>query len=125
MHCLVAAASTDKVFVNSHFGHTKVYQIIDVDQEKEEWKIKETRVIDLTALPDKTTAGCFGHKESVVECVAEKLTGCQYILVSKIGPYPQKILRRYGYEVLETDMEIGEAIHKLIAFTKMVKEINR
>ncbi len=121
MHCYVAAASTDKMLVNSHFGHAKVYQIVDVDLEKEIWEIIDTRKIDLKDMLDETTAGCFGHKESIVEYIAGILEGCQYVLVSKIGPCPQKILKRYGYEVLETDMEIDEAIHKLIAFTKKRK----
>lgn len=113
----VAAASVNGISVDSHFGQAKIYRIISVDEDREQWKFVNLVELDWEDLISEG-GGCCGHNEKVIEYVAEKLRGCRYVLVEKIGPRPQKILKRYGLECLETGANIDEALKKLIRYNK-------
>ncbi len=112
----IACASKDGEYIDSHFGQAKVYKIINVDMENKSWKIERTQELNF---PGEETTGdtrCWGHDDSKVTYVAEQLKDCKYLLVSKIGPHPQRVLARYNFECLETNMSIDEACKKIIEF---------
>lgn len=112
----VAVASVDGGCIDSHFGQAKTYQIISVDEEGEQWKIIRTVTLDWDDLMQEGEGGCCAHNEKIVEYVAEQLKGCRYVLVGKIGPRPQKLMKRYGLDCLETNLNIDEAVERLIRY---------
>ena len=119
MQYQVAAASKDGKNVDSHFGQAKIWQIAEVDEEKGQWKLIKTLQIEIDPGEKKSQkTGCFGQDNSAIEYVADRLKDCQYILVQKIGPKPQKILQRHGLTCLETEESIDNAIEKLMQFHK-------
>ncbi|MCM1176075.1 MAG: hypothetical protein NC341_13665 [Blautia sp.] len=118
MSYYVAAASADGVSIDSHFGHAKVYQMIAVDETNGQWEIVRTVHLDWDHLILGEEQGCCGHNEEVVAYVAEQLKECRYVLVEKIGPRPQKLMKRHGLDCLETTEDIGAVIEKLMEYHK-------
>ena len=116
----VAAASRDGIRVDTHFGFATVYHIINVDIEDKTWELERIQEIDFPGTEVTGNTRCWGHDEEKVTFTAEQLRGCKYLLISKIGPHPQRVLARYNFECLETNMEIGEAVKKIIEFETKV-----
>lgn len=112
----IAAASKNGISVDTHFGLATVYRIIDVDIEKKEWEIERVQKIEFPGTEVTGDTRCWGHDEEKVTVVAENLKDCKYLLISKIGPHPQRVLARYNFECLETNMEIEDAVNKIIEF---------
>ncbi len=112
----IALASKDGERVDSHFGHAVIYRIVKVDTEKRNWEIE--RVQELNFPGEETTGDtrCWGHDETKVTYIAEALKDCKYLVISKIGPHPQRVLARYDFECLETNMTIEETVEKIIEF---------
>lgn len=112
----IAAASRDGKRVDSHFGMATVYQIISVNMDDGTWKSDRIQEVNFPGTEVAGDTRCWGHNEERVTYVAEKLADCKYLLISKIGPHPQRVLARYNFECLETNMEIDEAVKKIIEF---------
>lgn len=112
----IAAASKDGVTVDSHFGHADTYQIIAVDAGKHEWKVERVLEVHFPGEENTGDTVCWGCSEEKVEYVAEQLKDCRYILVQKIGPRPHKILQRHELDCMETDLDISQAVKKIIEY---------
>ena len=112
----IAAASKDGERVDTHFGFATTYRIIKVNMDDKTWAIE--RVQELNFPGEETTGDtrCWGRDEGKVTFTAEALKDCKYLLVSKIGPHPQRILARSNFECLETNMTLEEAVPKIIEF---------
>lgn len=112
----IAVASRDGITVDSHFGTADTYQIIEVNAEKKEW---QTDIVLKVHFPEENTreTGCWGCVEEKVEYVAEQLKDCRYVLVQKIGARPYKILQRHGLDCIETDLNIDQAVRKIMEYS--------
>jgi predicted Fe-Mo cluster-binding NifX family protein len=118
----VAVATEDGVHVAGHFGRIREYQIYEIESKEQLiWK-QENIVIHEEDIPKPDAngngGGCMGHNEKALEYIATKLEGCTYVVLEKIGPKPSKILMRYGIHPLETNIEINEALRKLVDYTR-------
>lgn len=112
----IAAASKYGESVDTHFGLATLYHIINVNLKDKTW---ETERVEEIHFPGTETTGdtrCWGHDEERVTYAAEQLKDCKYLLISKIGPHPQRVLARYNFECLETNMKIDHAVEKIIEF---------
>lgn len=112
----IAAASKNGISVDTHFGLATLYRIIGVDLESRTWEVERVQEIEFPGTEVTGNTRCWGHDEEKVTVVAENLKDCKYLLISKIGPHPQRVLARYNFECLETNMEIDEAVKKIIEF---------
>lgn len=112
----IAAASKNGISVDTHFGLATLYRVISVDMINKTWEIERVQEIEFPGTEVTGDTRCWGHDEEKVKFTAEKIKDCKYLLISKIGPHPQRVLARYNFECLETNMEIDEAVKKIIEF---------
>lgn len=98
----IAAASTDGIVVNEHFGRAQKFVILEVDEEKQIRRI-ETRTVNPV---------CRGgeHEEGALAEVVKKLADCRYVLVSRIGSGAEAALAQQGIEAYEIPGIIEESI---------------
>ena len=118
----IAAASKDGERVDIHFGFADVYRIIKVNMEDKTWTIERVQELNFPGVETTGDTRCWGRDEGRVTFTAEALKDCKYLLVSKIGPHPQRVLARYNFECLETNMELGEAVEKIIEFEQRLDD---
>ena len=118
----IAAASKDGERVDTHFGFADVYRIINVNAEDKTWSIERVQELNFPGVETTGDTRCWGRDEGRVTFTAEALKDCKYLLVSKIGPHPQRVLARYNFECLETNMELGEAVEKIIEFEQRLDD---
>ena len=112
----IAAASTEGVSIDAHFGHANIYRVINVNMSDKTWEVERIQEINFPGIENTGETRCWGHDEMKVTYIAEKLKDCKYLLISKIGPHPQRVLARYQFECLETNMTIGDAVNKIIEY---------
>ncbi len=112
----IAAASKDGERVDTHFGFATTYRIIKVNTDDKTWTIERVQELNFPGAETTGDTRCWGRDEGKVTFTAEALKDCKYLLVSKIGPHPQRILARYNFECLETNMTLEEAVPKIIEF---------
>ncbi len=97
----VAAASTDGVAVDLHFGQAQEFYIYDVDETG--WRFVERRDIKRT----------FGHDPAEFDKVGLMLGDCEAILVSRIGPVAAQYLLEKGLRVFQTPYPVAAVLEKL------------
>ena len=115
----IAITSSDGEKIDLHFGQTKTFSIVEVDEETGEWRLLESR----TAADDPScgqSSGCAGSHERLT-ATAALLSGCQYLLTAKIGPKPQSFLQHAGITVLEAPPTLDAAIPPLTAYRRKAK----
>lgn len=112
----VAVATSDGKNVNVHFGHALHYQIYEMGGSLADAGWHLVNEVDITFAQEKEDTICAGKDLSNILQAAECLTGCQYVLVEKIGPRPHKVLLSRGIECLETDGPIQEALQQIQTF---------
>lgn len=106
MQYRLAIGSRDGKAVTEHFGGCERFLIIDTDGEKGVWSFKGFRAV---------TPACVSgdHTENSLNAMAEALSDCQLVLVSKIGPPAELALRRHGVDVLEYHGLIEDAMKRI------------
>jgi predicted Fe-Mo cluster-binding NifX family protein len=121
----IALTSSNGADIDQHFGHTRHFTILQVDEDSGAWELLEYR--DLrpqdAACPDAGSAcgGCgsgHGHQDGRLQAVVETLAGCVYILTAKIGPKPQAVLKQAGITALESPADLSRAVQKLNVYHK-------
>lgn len=100
----IAIASKDGKVVSEHFGHSRRFCIVVIDQVS--WEVIEVREVE----PPCTGEGCtffegssISHTEEAIAKVAKTLWDCKYVIVSQIG---------YGAERILNDNRIEVRLHK-------------
>jgi nitrogen fixation protein NifX len=113
----VAVTSSDGALIDQHFGQTKRFQIVEVQEETGEWQEIESRVVDevrvAQALGTEARIESIGHYNDYVSYIGDLLNDCHYLLTSKIGMRPYKILQQKGIDCLESPYNLSIAIDKL------------
>ncbi len=106
----VAAASSDGVTVNLHFGEAQEFYIYDLNPEG--WKFVERRDIKRV----------FGHIPAEFDKVRLMLNDCEAILVSRIGPAAAEYLLVKGLRVFQTPYPVDLVLNRLIQLHLFRKE---
>ncbi len=106
-----AVASTDGKVVNSHFG--KAGQFLIFELRPDGYKYIETR-----KLPSCCHQG--EHEDNVFENVANALSDCKIIIVSKIGIPAADFLESRNFEVYESPFPIDSVLEELVKSTEVL-----
>ncbi|MCH5265582.1 MAG: dinitrogenase iron-molybdenum cofactor biosynthesis protein [Lachnospiraceae bacterium] len=107
----IAAASSDGIVVNQHFGRAETFYIYEASSREEPRYLEKREVEPL----------CQGgnHQEAKLTESVEHLKDCQYVLVSRIGPGAVAALEQKGITPMELPGMIEESIHRLITYIEI------
>lgn len=97
----VAAASSDGVDVNLHFGQAQEFYIYDVGERG--WRFVERRDIRRTLV----------HDTAEFDKVRLMLHDCEAVLVNRIGPAAAEYLLGKGLRVFETPYPVAQVLDRL------------
>ncbi|MCI1955744.1 MAG: dinitrogenase iron-molybdenum cofactor biosynthesis protein [Oscillospiraceae bacterium] len=106
----VAAASSDGVTVNLHFGQAQEFYIYDVRPEG--WKFVERRDIRRT----------LGHDTAEFDKVRLMLGDCEAVLVSRIGPAAAEYLLVKGLRVFQAPYRVDAVLNRLAQLNLLGRE---
>lgn len=109
----IAVASSDGIVVNNHFGRAKDFYIYQIDEEERIHFLEKRNVEPV----------CEGgnHDDEKLRLNLEKLSDCQYLLVSRIGNGAAGMAAGLGIESYEIPGIIEESIEQLIKYIKIKK----
>ncbi|MDR1967056.1 MAG: hypothetical protein LBQ36_10120 [Synergistaceae bacterium] len=105
----IAIASSDLNNVDTHFGRCGAFVIAEVDEEHKSYRLTEVR--DVTA--PCPSCGRLGEEDDAIERVVEALSDCSFVVVSRIGRWPDSLLYSRGIASVEFTGPIDAAIEKL------------
>ena len=107
----IAAASSDGIVVNSHFGRAKDFYIYTIDS-KEQIKFLEKRTMEPV---------CNGgnHDDQKLNENLKNISDCSYLLVSRIGEGAYRRAEQFGIESYEIPGMIEDSIKQLINYIKI------
>lgn len=126
----IALTSSDGKTIDLHFGQTRSFVIMEVDEKAASWRFLEERNLSPPAeeppalLCDEPASGCL-RRNGQLAAAAGLLSGCAYVLTAKIGPKAQAFLKRAAITALESPRELSAAIPKLNAYHLKYANINR
>lgn len=103
----VAAATSDGISVNEHFGRASFFRIYDLDDSG--YRYVETRDA-VAACQHKRT-----HSETDFDRVIALLSDCDALLVQKIGEGAAAYLISKNVRVFEVSADIDPLMKKIIA----------
>lgn len=113
----IAIASTDGKVVNQHFGRADKFYIVVVDDEDQ---YKPVEVRDMTPVCDGGD-----HDDDSMKLNIERLSDCEYVLVSRIGISAENLLESKGIGVYVIPDLIDAALRKLISYVGINKLIDQ
>ena len=107
----VAAASSDGIVINRHFGRADTFYIYEV-AEAGNYRFLETRTV---------TPVCNGgnHSDKELRENISKFKDCKYILVSRIGMGAANIVEQSGIIPMELPGMMEESLDKLITYEQL------
>lgn len=114
MSYLIAAATSDGVTVDTHFGHADEFLIVRVNEEDSSYEEIEERKVN----PACGAWECGVCQGSAMNAVAEQLKDVDFVLCAMSGPHAQEVLRRYDIAVFNVVMPISEAVPKINQFRR-------
>ena len=97
----MAISTSDGKTVHQHFGHTKEFRIVSVDENG--YKYIETR--DVTPCCNQA-----GHNESAFDAVLSVLRDCEAVIVGRIGVGASNYLISKGMRVFEVSGIVDEIL---------------
>jgi predicted Fe-Mo cluster-binding NifX family protein len=106
MKIKAAIASTDLKNVDIHFGRCRTFAIAEVDCKSRSYRLIEQR--DVTA--PCPSCGRLGEPDDAIENVVESLSDCEYVIVSRIGRWPDSLLYERGIGSIEHSGPIRDAM---------------
>lgn len=101
----VAIGTSDGEWIDQHFGSCEQFYIYDVS-DVNEWSFVEVRV---NGAPDSPGQ----HQESRLQKTMEHLSDCSKVLVSRIGPGPNQMLKDAGITAYTLFISVKHAQEKL------------
>lgn len=104
MSCKVAFASSDGKIVNQHFGGTKKFLIVEIEDGKA--KYIETR-------ENVPPCNNYEHSEDAMGRSVSLLQDCKAVFVAKIGQGAYSRLKENGTKAIEMPHFIEDIIEKL------------
>lgn len=107
----VAAASSDGIVINQHFGRADTFYIYEV-AEAGQYRLLETRTV---------TPVCSGgnHNDGELRCNIRKLDDCRYVLASRIGMGAAAMMEQSGITPMELPGMMEESLDRLISYEQI------
>lgn len=105
----VAVCTSDGHEVDLHFGETRRFLIIEVDERDGTWTELEYR-----EAPPR--AGRAGHDVGWLRAITDLLSDVAYLWTARIGPRPHRALLAEGVSALEVPTDIEGAVKALGAY---------
>ena len=107
----VAAASSDGIVINQHFGRADTFYIYEVAGAGN-YRFLETRTV---------TPVCNGgnHSDKELRDNISKFKDCKYILVSRIGMGAANMVEQSGITPMELPGMMEESLDKLITYEQL------
>jgi predicted Fe-Mo cluster-binding NifX family protein len=111
--CLIAAASSDGIVVNQHFGRASAFYIYESADGIAEF-VEKREVVPV----------CEGGNHDEIRLLEnlKKFSDCKYLLVSKIGDGAAAVAESLGIACYEIPGVIEESIEKMQNYEK-IKEL--
>ena len=110
----IAAASSDGINIDQHFGNADSFRIFDVESSG------QYKLLSVNTVPVKRSnacsagTGCGCH--SIQQINTEHLEGAKYVLVSGIGRNMEKALQKNNITAFAVETTIDEAIKKIVIY---------
>ncbi|MBC3798686.1 hypothetical protein GH807_16870 [Acetobacterium tundrae] len=113
----VAITSSDGKCIDQHFGNTKIFYVLQIE-ETGKWEMLELRKAEEAEIKKLATeqgkfGECSGHNDVFLDYVSNLLSDCTYLLTSKIGMRPYKVLMENNINTLEAPHDLSVAIEKI------------
>lgn len=107
----VAAATTDGISVNVHFGKADTFAVYEIATDGTPVFVEERTV----------THPCGGgyHDENLLEESAACISDCKYVLVSRVGPGAARVLAQAGCTPIELTGYIEDMIPRMIMYDRI------
>ncbi len=107
----VAAASSDGIVINRHFGRADLFYIFEV-MGRGNYRFLETRTV---------TPVCDGgnHDEEKLQSNIDRFRDCKYILVSRIGMGAANKMEQSGVTPMELPGMIEESLDQLAVYEQL------
>lgn len=106
-----AAASSDGIVVNQHFGRADTFYIYEIAQNGE-YRLLETRTV-------KPVCNGGNHNDQELRDNIRVFGDCKYILVSRIGAGAANMAEQSGITPMELPGLIEEAVEKLTVYEQL------
>lgn len=116
----VAITSSDGNQIDQHFGKSKSFYILEIE-ETGEWEKVELREVDEKKVQELAKkigvkCECTGHNDVFLKYVGSLLGDCAYLLTAQIGAKPYKLLQLNNINSLEAPNDLAVAIEKVNKF---------
>lgn len=102
----IAFASSDGKVVNQHFGRTKQFLIVEIDDDKD-YKYVETRV-------NEPSCQDFQHTEDAMNKSIELICDCKAVFVARIGQGALAQVEAKGIKGIEAPYFIDDILKKIL-----------
>ncbi len=113
MSYLLAAASSDGVNIDRHFGHADTFQIVELAEDGTNWQVIGQREV---------VSPCQhgSHAAEAMQAAVSRLADCRYVLAEAIGRGAYASLQAQGITPLETGdtLPISQAVEDLLRYER-------
>lgn len=114
MSIRIAAASSDGINIDQHFGHADTFYIFDVENDGS-YKLHRISILSEKGCNTCSSGtGCGCH--SVHQIDVEYLDSAKYVLASGIGKGMEKALVKSNITPFAIETSIDEAIRKIVIY---------
>lgn len=107
----IAAATSDGIVVNQHFGRADTFRIYDIAQDNTIRFTEERKVVPLCESGN--------HDAVKMQERSKDFADCKYVLVSRIGQGAANVLEQDGIIPMELPGIIEESVDRLIAYDEV------
>lgn len=116
----IAITSSDGNHIDQHFGKSKSFYILEIE-ETGEWDNIELREVDEKKVQELAKilgvkCECAGHNDAYLNYVGSLLGDCTYLLTAQIGAKPYNALQQNNINSLEAPKDLAVAIEKVNSF---------
>ncbi|MBQ1876253.1 MAG: hypothetical protein II145_06035 [Selenomonas sp.] len=109
----IAAASSDGVQIDRHFGHAETFSIFEVEENGQGPALKARRAVSPPCQHGS-------HDAQAMQAVTAALADCRYVLAEAIGGGAAAALRARGITPLETEdtMPVAQAVQQVLVYER-------
>lgn len=127
----IAIASADGIHVDTHFGNSDSFTIVEVDDDGS-YIFNEKRLVNEGVVEKsgetqkacidqqnckKSGGGCGGgHSDSTIESRVSLISDCRCLLCDRIGPGAERQLEKKAITTFQISIKIEDALQKIIDY---------
>ena len=110
----IAVGTLDGQNITEHFGRSKGFRIIEIDQDTDE----ERNIADIEVVHSEDCS--HGHDQAMLEEKIQALLDFRVtaVLVAQIGPGSERLLTKNGIQVLVAEGELAKALERIKKYFK-------